>query len=209
MIYHIQKYSWSLDAQNPPKKCLTFETFVRQRGIWPGPIGLNDLECLPFVFCIYRNIIAGEPSRGRSFELPVLNGQQQLPELGDDGLPDQRGEPGLQHQRHHSSTSHQRRPGLCLSGTVLHLKMPLVDVWRSPVMGIVVWGQVDTRVVANILPICQPSASASLCQHPMWIYLESKLYQLSKLMSELQHSLESAIAMNSDIHINVVKCANF
>ena len=27
VIYHIQKDSWSLDAQNPPKECLTFETF--------------------------------------------------------------------------------------------------------------------------------------------------------------------------------------
>ena len=26
---------WSLDAKNPPKKCLTFETLVRQRGVWP------------------------------------------------------------------------------------------------------------------------------------------------------------------------------
>ena len=35
VIYHIQKDSWSLDAQNPPKKFLTFETFVRQSGVWP------------------------------------------------------------------------------------------------------------------------------------------------------------------------------
>ena len=25
MIYHIQKDSWSLDADNPPKQCLSFE----------------------------------------------------------------------------------------------------------------------------------------------------------------------------------------
>ena len=43
------KDSWSLDGKNPPKKCLTFETLVRQRGIWPvrkGPplwnFGISD-----------------------------------------------------------------------------------------------------------------------------------------------------------------------
>ena len=36
VIYHIQKDSWCLDAENPLKKCLTFETFVLLRGIWPG-----------------------------------------------------------------------------------------------------------------------------------------------------------------------------
>ena len=33
VIYHIQNDSGSLDAQNPPKKFLTFETFARQRGV--------------------------------------------------------------------------------------------------------------------------------------------------------------------------------
>ena len=35
-IYHIQKDSWSLDAQNPPKKLSTLETIVCQRGVWSG-----------------------------------------------------------------------------------------------------------------------------------------------------------------------------
>ena len=36
MIYHIQKDSCGLNAHNATKKCLTFENFVRQGGIWPG-----------------------------------------------------------------------------------------------------------------------------------------------------------------------------
>ena len=35
VIYHIQKDSWSWDAQNPPKKFLAFEIFVCQRGVRP------------------------------------------------------------------------------------------------------------------------------------------------------------------------------
>ena len=38
IICHIQKVSWSLDAKNPPKKCLTFETLFRQRFVWPSSL---------------------------------------------------------------------------------------------------------------------------------------------------------------------------
>ena len=49
VIYYIQKDSWSLDAQNPPKKCFTFENFCSSERRLTQLVRVPPYEILVFL----------------------------------------------------------------------------------------------------------------------------------------------------------------